>query len=85
MSSTTVGNTTQRVMTSTIENVVIAETRKNLHQARESWRAHSPDSPICLAENLSNGMRLQHFAHLFVQGHHKRRTAKATGKKRKEI
>lgn len=55
----------------------VADVRKGLLNLRESWKRHSPDTPICLSVILSNGMSMEGFAHRFVLGHHNKRHQKA--------
>lgn len=75
--------TNQRVMTSAIPGVSVAEIRKALQQVRDRWRKHSPETPIYLTETLFNDMTIEQFAFLFVLGNHVRRHHKCASAKRK--
>jgi hypothetical protein len=75
--------TSQKVMTSAIEGLAVADVRKALQQVRDSWKNHTPDTPICLSDILSNGMTIEQFSFRHVMGHHvKRHHKSASGKKK---
>lgn len=75
----------QRIMTSAIEGIHVAEIRKALQQVRDTWKNHNIDTPICLSSPLYNGMTIEQFSFRFVLGQHIRRHFKsASGRKKKE-
>jgi hypothetical protein len=74
--------TSQRVMTSAISSMSVAEVRKGLQQVRNLWKNHSPDVPIDLSSTLFNGMTVQHFCFLLVLGQHVRRHHKCAASKK---
>lgn len=55
----------------------VAEVRKCLTMVRRMWEEHTPDSPICLSDQMPNGMLVSEFCFYFVMGHHAKRHNKS--------
>ena len=63
----------RRIMTSSINNMTVAEVRKYLNECRKKHNSQSNKAPMFITDVLSNGMTVQEFALKFQQGHHQKR------------
>ena len=62
-----------RVLTSAIENMSVADVRKSLALIRKQWENHTSMNPIYLSKELNPDFSLSKFAYLFIMGHHHKR------------
>lgn len=67
----------ERVVTSAIQEMTVAEVRKSLAQMRRDWVNHSAVQPFYPSDDLVNGMSVAEFAFRFVMGHHQKRHSSA--------
>lgn len=69
---------TDKLLTSAIQSMTVAEVRKYLAETRKRWNAQTNKTPVYLTDILSDGdinhiMTIQDFALKFQQGHHQKR------------
>lgn len=70
----------ERVVTSAITDMSVAEVRKSLAYMRKEWSKHSRVLPFFPCQELPNtSMVVSDFAFRFVMGHHHKRHQKTTG------
>jgi len=63
-----------RVITSAIDTMSVAEVRKSLAFIRKEWSAHSGVHPFYPSNTLvGSNMTISEFAFRFVMGHHEKR------------
>lgn len=68
---------TERVVTSAITDMTVAEVRKSLAFLRREWAKHSRVLPFFPCQSLPNtNMVVSDFAFRFVMGHHHKRHQK---------
>lgn len=71
------GDDNERVVTSAITNMSVAEVRKALAFMRKGWSKHSRVQPFFPCQALPNtNMVVSDFAFRFVMGHHHKRHQK---------
>ena len=51
----------------------VAEVRRCLHNVRQAWAMHSPESPLNLSTLMSNGLEMHAFCYRFILAHHNKR------------
>ena len=57
-------------------NLSVVEVRRNLNEMRKLWRSHRPSAPFYASAPLPNStLTGAEFAFLFVQSHHRQRSA----------
>lgn len=66
----------ERVMTSAIQNMSVADVRKALALMRKEWTNHTFVQPFFPSKKLIDDMTIAEFAFRFVMGHHAKRHAK---------
>jgi hypothetical protein len=66
----------ERIVTSAIENMSVAQVRKALSQMRKDWSSHSSIQPFYPSTVLVDDMSVSCFAFKFVMGHHSKRHTK---------
>jgi len=67
----------ERVMTSAINNMSVADVRKSLAMMRKNWARHSCVQPFFPSKILTNDLMVSEFAFKFVMGHHHKRHSKS--------
>lgn len=51
----------------------VAEVRRCLHNVRQAWAMHSPESPLNLSTLIPNGLEMHAFCYRFILAHHNKR------------
>ena len=63
----------ERVMTSAIQEMSVADVRKALANMRKEWSKHSSVHPFFPSKHLTHELTIAEFAFRFVMGHHEKR------------
>ena len=66
----------ERIMTSAIHDMSVADVRKALALMRKEWYKHSSVQPFFPSKLLTDKLTMADFAFKFVMGHHEKRHQK---------